>query len=45
MTGGPEVDAERCWEIVYRAAEEHGIEPSENAVERLVSELTEAGGH
>ena len=40
VTGGPEVDAERCWELIYRAQEEHGIQPSEDAVERLLAELT-----
>lgn len=39
VRGGPEVDAERCWEIVHRAYELHGIEPAEDAVERLIAEL------
>ena len=40
VSGGPEVDAERCWELLHRAAEEHGIEPADDAVERFVEELT-----
>ncbi|PLS87257.1 MAG: hypothetical protein CYG60_02855 [Actinobacteria bacterium] len=39
LSRGPEVDAERCWEIVHHARELHGIEPSEDAVEKLVAEL------
>lgn len=39
VTGGPEVDVDRCWEVVHRAREEHGIEPSDDAVERLIAEL------
>ena len=37
VTGGPEIDAGRCWELVHRAKELHGIEPREDAVERLLS--------
>ena len=37
VTGGPEIDAERCWELVHRAKELHGIEPREDAVERYLS--------
>ena len=43
VSGGPEIDADRCWEILHRAAELHGIEPAEDAVERLVAELAETG--
>lgn len=43
VTGGPEVDAHRCREIVSRAQELHGIEPRENAVERYLSRYV-AGG-
>lgn len=43
VSGGPEVDTERCWEIVHRAAEIHGLEPAEDAVERLVAALTGTG--
>lgn len=39
VRGGPEVDADRCWDLVHRAREEHGIEPSEDAIERFVAEL------
>ena len=41
FTGGPDVDAERCWKTIHRAGarEEHGIEPAKDAVERFVAEL------
>ena len=39
VTGGPGVDAERCWDLIHRAAKLHGIEPSEDAVERFVAEM------
>ena len=44
VTGGPEVDTERCWEMIHRAAEMYGIEPAEDAVERFVQELTGTEG-
>ena len=44
VTGGPEVDADRCWDLIHRAAEMHGIEPAEDAVERFVQELTDTEG-
>lgn len=37
LTGGPEIDADRCWELVHRAKELQGIEPREDAVERYLS--------
>lgn len=37
VTGGPEVDGERCWEVVHRGREEHGIEPLEDAFGRLLA--------
>lgn len=37
VTGGPEIDAERSWELFHRAKEPHGIEPREDAVERYPS--------
>lgn len=40
VTGGPEIDAERCWEIVHTARERYGVEPAEDAVERFVAEQT-----
>lgn len=43
VSGGPEIDADRCWDLVHCAAELHGLEPAEDAVERLVAELTGAG--
>ncbi len=41
--GGPEIDADKCWDLIHRAAELHGIEPAEDAVERLMAELTGTG--
>lgn len=38
VTGGPEIDADRCWELVHRAKKLHGIEPHEDAVERYLSQ-------
>ena len=44
VSSGPDVDAERCWEVIHRAAEEHGIEPAEDAVERFVAGMTGGRG-
>ncbi|MDP9479617.1 MAG: hypothetical protein M3R38_28800 [Actinomycetota bacterium] len=34
VKGGPEVDVDRCWDLMHKARELHGIEPSEDAVRR-----------
>lgn len=39
VRGGPDVNAERCWELVHRGRELHGIEPSDDVVERFVAEM------
>lgn len=39
VTGGPEVDVERCEQMIERAWNEHRIRPAPDAVERLVREL------
>lgn len=39
VVGGPDVDVDRCWDLIYRAEELYGIEPIEDAVERLVEAL------
>ena len=43
VTGGPEIDADRCRELVHRAKELHTMEPREDAVERYLSHHV-AGG-
>lgn len=43
VTGGPEVDTDMCWDLIYRAEEEYGIEPAEDAVERFLTEVFKAG--
>ena len=44
VTGGPEIDADRCRELVHRAKELHGIEPREDAVGRYLSHHAVGGG-
>lgn len=39
IRGGPDVDVARCWDLIYRAEELHGIVPMTDAVERLVEAL------
>lgn len=39
VRGGPEVDADRCWGLIHRAATHYGIEPAEDAVERFIAEM------
>lgn len=39
VRGGPEVDADRCWDLIHRAASNYGIEPAEDAVERFIAEI------
>lgn len=43
VTGGPEVDVERCEQIIERAWSEHRIRPAPDATERLVAELMDEG--
>lgn len=39
VRGGPEVDADRCWDLIHRAATHYDIEPAEDAVERFIAEM------
>lgn len=39
VRGGPEVDVDRCWDLIHRAAANHRIEPADDAVERFLGEL------
>jgi hypothetical protein len=43
VEGGPEVDVDRCWDLVHRGRELHGIEPPEDAVERFVAGMMGEG--
>lgn len=44
VTGGPEVGAGRCRELIHKAEELHDIEPREDAVERFLSRLPHGPG-
>lgn len=37
VTGGPEIDADRCWDLIHRAKELYGIDPREDVIERYLA--------
>ena len=41
VEGGPDVDEERCRDILARAFQEHRIRPAPDAIARLVAARTE----